>query len=1000
MDITKTPLMVYLKASHDIYYGKVLELRDAIQGWLNYIPQTFPNYTRHTVEHSDEIVLQMSKLVFRDDDPAEPVVHLSPAEAYIAAAAAYLHDAGMVSSDKEKADLLDSKAWIEWVSGTGGGAERWAAIQDLRKGSEPPNEGMRNFLADFQVRFLLAEFIRRTHHLRAADIMAQHQGTLGRFAFDDPMLLRTISDVCVAHGLRQHELEDRERYPEECDIRADRVNVRFLAILLRLGDLLDMSCDRACPLLLNPASPVPSESLAHWSQYQRIVHRLTSPQRIEITAECLTQEEHRVLQDWCQWLVNEVKEARTLMSHAPRHRDWIAPDAELSGSGATIHIKPASGAKYFPSEWRFELDNEVVFGLLIRDVYDSKDVFIRELIQNALDANRCQMYLDVSHDGEQPPEYPTQVSEERRLRYPVRVSITTRLTANELSGAQEDKQFVVVEDCGIGMDNEIIQKYFLQVGRSFYVTDEFQRNFRFVPTSRFGVGFLTVFAVSDRVVVETFKPTSPRRDGPIRLTLTGPRNYSLTERADRRTTGTRIEVMLKQKMEQGELTDLVTGWCRRVEFPILVDDLGKGSTIRAERPEDFVREEPDIINLGAKFVIRCFPISGAGVEGELYVFAYVGESGESWARWQWAKDKYLTAHPQASIPLIPEDSMCLHGIALRPTWRTHHGLPFSIRIDVRRAGYPTTLARHHMGNETRPDDFSPVPPEAAKCIQEVISEHLATTALARSQGAWEYKQRLMGEFPVLGSLWKDTPDTVRFFFNRSVGLKSVAELEERETLTLAIPAGWSLYQDSPEAEKWTNRLLSRIRTADEVLITVYDLTRMSRLSKTSIFGSRNVSGVRFLANSVLAFMFTKVPQGESPSYIFRSHMGRFRLVCFPRPEPIGFQLPLPYEIVLNRENILVQWYLKVRGVSEEGRFGLTEDKFKRLSDLLMDVCRYPGLPDTTSSLATYLAAWRTIPGLPPELYPPETYLTPGRFELQPRRPRKPRPRRPPPRLRE
>ena len=282
MDITKVPLLVYLKASHDVYYGKVHELREAIQGWLNYIPHTFPHYTRHTVEHSDEIVRQMSKLLFRDDDPAKPVLRLSPTEAYVAAAAAYLHDAGMVSSDKEKADLLQSKAWTEWVTGAGGAAERWAAIQNFRKGSEPPNDGLRNFLADVQTRFLLAEFIRRGHHLRAADVIAQHQGTLGRFAFDDPMLLRAISDVCVSHGLRQHELEDRERYPDQCDIRADRVNVRFLAILLRLGDLLDMSCDRACPLLMNPASPVPSESLAHWSQYQRITHRLTSPERIEV----------------------------------------------------------------------------------------------------------------------------------------------------------------------------------------------------------------------------------------------------------------------------------------------------------------------------------------------------------------------------------------------------------------------------------------------------------------------------------------------------------------------------------------------------------------------------------------------------------------------------------------------------------------------------------------------------------------------------------------------
>lgn len=261
MNILKIPLMAFLKANHDVYPAKALELRDAVRGWLNYIPQTFPHYTRHTVEHSDEIVLQMSKLLFWGDDPAKPVIPMSATEAYIAVAAAYLHDAGMVCSDQEKMEILESEAWKKWVEGSGSGAERWKEAQAFRKGDAPPDEAVRDFLADVQTRFLLVEFIRRTHHTRAANVIAQHQATLGRFALDNPALLQAISDVCVAHGLRQHELEDRERYSDECDIGPDRVNLRFVAILLRLGDLLDMSYDRACPLLLNPASPAPPKAL-------------------------------------------------------------------------------------------------------------------------------------------------------------------------------------------------------------------------------------------------------------------------------------------------------------------------------------------------------------------------------------------------------------------------------------------------------------------------------------------------------------------------------------------------------------------------------------------------------------------------------------------------------------------------------------------------------------------------------------------------------------------
>jgi len=252
---------------------------------------------------------------------------------------------------------------------------------------------------------------------------------------------------------------------------------------------LDMSADRACPLLLNAACPLPADSLAHWTQYQRITHRLTAPDRIEITAECENQSEHRVLQDWCQWIVDEVRAARTLLSRSKRHHEYELPIAETEGNDKTIVIRPTPTATYFPSNWNFQLDQEAVFQRLIYDAYENTEVFIRELIQNALDANRCQMYADLVKQSITPPQYPTEVAEDIRTRYPVSVSLKSIEVENPLSQEKETRQVLTVSDAGLGMDKEIIQRYFLQVGRSFYTTDEFRRAFRFVPTSRFGIDF-------------------------------------------------------------------------------------------------------------------------------------------------------------------------------------------------------------------------------------------------------------------------------------------------------------------------------------------------------------------------------------------------------------------------------------------------------------------------------------------------------------------------------
>ncbi|NOT26092.1 MAG: hypothetical protein HOP16_08310 [Acidobacteria bacterium] len=374
-NVRQTALFSFLSTGE--YADKLIELRTAVTSWLEQIPATFPHYTRHTVDHSDAIVFQASRLLF--DDSKRPVVNLSPVEAYVIGASAYLHDAGMVVLESEKIRILASEDWRAWVSEGQAGHERWSAVKALRSATEL-EETTRHFLADLELRYLIAEFVRRQHHLRSAQLLKQHESVLGRFAFGDQILIRTIAEVCAAHGLSRAALSDRDRYPDRTDVRGETVSVRFCAIMLRLADLLDLSTDRACPLLLAQGCPLPADSLAHWNQYRCIQHRLTTTDVIELTAECENQAEHRVLQDWCRWLVDELNGAATLMARSSRHNDWRPPRASMDGNDATILIRPASGATYRPARWIFEIDHETILNRLVHDLYGGRLAFLRELV--------------------------------------------------------------------------------------------------------------------------------------------------------------------------------------------------------------------------------------------------------------------------------------------------------------------------------------------------------------------------------------------------------------------------------------------------------------------------------------------------------------------------------------------------------------------------------------------------------------------------------------------
>lgn len=978
----QSPLIIFIKNRHAVYYGKICELREVIEGWLAYVQATFPHFTRHTIQHSDEIVLQISNLLFRDEEPSEPIVRLSGVEAYILVASAYLHDAGMVISDKEKMELLASREWKEWTSGEGGGAKRWAEIQQFRTSIEVPDQPTRTFLADVETRHLIGEYVRARHHIRAGRLIELHNEQLGRFAFGDHMLQQAIANVCVGHGLWHHELEDNDRYSDLRDIRGEKVNIRFTAILLRLGDLLDMSVERACPLLLNAASPLPSDSLAHWTQYQRLMHRSITPDQIEITAECNTQDEHRVLQDWCQWIVKEVQNAKLIMPKTRRHSGWRIPDATIEGANPTIKIRPSAGATYIPSDWTLKFDEQAIFERLISDLYDNPLVFIRELIQNALDATRCKMYADLSQEGLEVPDYPTQVNEEYRNRYPVKITLRIEEVLNPSSQEFEKRQVLEIEDYGLGMDEEIIEKYFLQIGRSYYSSEDFRRKFRFTPTSRFGMGFLSVFAVSEKVVVETNKPSSDKYNGPIRFKLTGLRNYLLREQGEREQPGTRIQIHLREPMKLGELTSFISDSCKRVEFPLIVNEIGVETTITAERPEIFIYEKQVVTNENAKFAVRAFPVNRPGIEGELYVFAAIDERGESWGDWGWATYFYPQEHPLAIAPQFPANLICLHGIALDEKSRQQSG-PIAMRIDYRNNRLRPTLSRSSAQKQR--GEEGGLDPEIESRWEEILREHLTTSPWGSSEDSWWYKQILAEKIP-LPTFWAAEPGTIRIYIEGVPQLLSLNELLLIDTLTVAMNPGDEYTSES----KRNSSEDPSMPTWDSVLpgISHLDFPRISSKQRKAIFRNRYVSYVRWLSSGNLAIDWT-LHTGEKEWFYSQDLLYPIILAELPYSETIGASIHHITEYgsegtLINQNNPFVQWLVKVKTACEQNQYGLTKEQFQQLISKLHSVLMNRGNEYWFKHLVHYISKWREIPGLPITLYPPDIELTQEMFVLRPK----------------
>ncbi|MER6793007.1 ATP-binding protein [Amycolatopsis mediterranei] len=154
---------------------------------------------------------------------------------------------------------------------------------------------------------------------------------------------------------------------------------------------------------------------------------------------------------------------------------------------SAIDLAKLSGLEYTYEELRFELVRDDVLQLLGgTKLYGNPNVFVRELLQNAIDAVRLRNILDIG-----------------RRRGTVAIS------------CWEDQGSIWfrIDDDGIGMDLQTIREYFLQVGRSYYNSEDLNRELRtlgrsrsrFSAISRFGIGIMSCFMLGDRIEVSTRK---------------------------------------------------------------------------------------------------------------------------------------------------------------------------------------------------------------------------------------------------------------------------------------------------------------------------------------------------------------------------------------------------------------------------------------------------------------------------------------------------------------
>ena len=131
---------------------------------------------------------------------------------------------------------------------------------------------------------------------------------------------------------------------------------------------------------------------------------------------------------------------------------------------------------------KFQINLGGIIDLLSNHLYSSPSVYVRELLQNGVDAITARRGAEPSHVG----------------------SIRIELARNELG-----RPMLVFTDDGIGLTEEETHRFLSTIGESSKRSDVIERQGDFI--GRFGIGLLSCFVVSDEIemITKSVNPDEP-----------------------------------------------------------------------------------------------------------------------------------------------------------------------------------------------------------------------------------------------------------------------------------------------------------------------------------------------------------------------------------------------------------------------------------------------------------------------------------------------------------
>lgn len=453
-----------------------LSARNNAKELLDKIRTDFPSLTIHDITHVDGL-WQVASVIAGED------YELNPLEGFILGCAFLMHDAAL---------SYDAVGGIERLRST----IEWKDIYADYINDNTLTQDEKFYETDFRtIRLLHAKIAENLYQ----QLFERTNGTKFYIIENDSLRNhcgKIIGQIAASHhwNIEKVKAEFSIQVPAPSGYPHNwRINPRKLACILRCADAGHIDEGRAPDYLLNLLA-INGISRNHWiaqNRLSQIDYDINDSNKIVIASNIDFKESDfaawNVAFDAVQVLDHEIKlsnillcdsneslafkakgvtgaESREKLRKYIKTVGWMPCDANIHISNIETLIKNLGGEKLYGTQNQIE-------------------IVIRELIQNARDAIAARRERESNFEG--------------------RIDVSIK----EIEG----KQWLTVEDNGVGMSLQTIKDYLLNFGSSFWASDLAKYEYpglrasKFQPIGTFGIGFYSVFMISSEVIVNTRK---------------------------------------------------------------------------------------------------------------------------------------------------------------------------------------------------------------------------------------------------------------------------------------------------------------------------------------------------------------------------------------------------------------------------------------------------------------------------------------------------------------